>query len=186
MKNNKIIILTLTIVLVVLMPLLSIVLRHKCITDGENVIERRDTLFYTDTISVKDTIFCHNSPKPYKVFVRDTVFLRGERDTLLREEKMYRDSTYMAWVSGIDVSLDSIEVYTNTKYITTIQREVVKESVKTPSDGLFLVAGINTHDGRFIPSVGLNFVQKRIIYGAVIGASNKKPYLGVNVGYKLK
>lgn len=38
--------------------------------------------------------------------------IRVPRDTILtREQKEYRDSTYDAWVSGIDARLDSIRTY---------------------------------------------------------------------------
>lgn len=146
----------------------------------------RDTVTISDTIEIKDTILCYK-PQPYKVLVCDTVFVSSERDTLLREVKEYRDSTYMAWVSGVDANLDSIEIYGKTRYITTVHREFVRDGDSEPSDGLFLSVGANIHDNILFPSVGFNYAHGRILYGANIGTSyNKKFFLGVNVGYKLK
>lgn len=81
----------------------------------------------TDTLVVRDTIRLEKPVEIEKrtvdtmlVSVTDTLRLR---DTLYlslpREEKTYRDSTYMAVVSGYRPSLDRIEIYRRTVTVTT-------------------------------------------------------------------
>ena len=84
-----------------------------------------------DTVTLWDTVKI-DRPVPYKelhietvyVPVTDTVRLHDTTYVALtRTQKEYRDSLYRAWVSGIDPALDSISVFTPTKYVTTTIRE---------------------------------------------------------------
>lgn len=85
----------------------------------------------TDTIRiVKDTKTSHAEsvrldessyqiPKMAFITVpaeRETLYVTKIDTFLVREQKQYEDSTYKAWVSGIDARLDSIKTYT--KYVT--------------------------------------------------------------------
>ena len=66
-------------------------------------------------------------PVPYKVEVRDTVYIdnsfQNSQDwkVLVQEVKEYKDSTYYARISGINAYLEEIRVYpkTITQYINT-------------------------------------------------------------------
>lgn len=139
-----------------------------------------DTMTVVDTVNKKDTIFC-DVPMPCKVLVRDTVFMYGERDTLFLKTKEYRDSTYTAWVSGINANLDSIETYQNTRYLT---KTVIKR-VSLPADGFFIGLGIITTPDNFAPSVGANYVKGKFLYGADMGVMDNKPLFRLSINYKI-
>jgi hypothetical protein len=104
-------------------------------------------------------------PVPYKVEVRDTVYIdnsfQNDEDwkVLAQEVKEYRDSTYYARVSGINAFLEHIEVYprTTTKYITTIK--YVREKPKKWGIG--------------------------VIGGYGIGSSGLQPYIGFAISYDI-
>lgn len=109
----------------------------------------------TDTVTVirNDTVR-YGYPVAYYWSYRDTLFVH---DTILiREEKVYKDSMYTAWVSGYQPKLDSIEVYpkTVTNYITN---EVTKTVTKTKKPKWVIsVGGGIGYNGKIEPYVGLN------------------------------
>lgn len=72
-------------------------------------------------------------------------------------QKRYEDSTYTAWVSGYEPSLDSIKVYRRREVIT------INKIIKEPSN-------------RFVVSfnVGYGLTQNGL-----------QPYIGIGFGYKL-
>lgn len=120
-----------------------------------------------DTLVIRDT-FVQYSPievekrEVCKVYLPvDTVRLH---DTLYvevtREQKVYRDTNYTAWVSGILPALDSIQIYNTTKIVTKYQVR------KAP---------------RFGFSAQLGFGG---MYGIVNHCWDVGPYLGVGVHYK--
>lgn len=79
---------------------------------------RTDTLFICDTIRKDKPVFVYEKildtvPVP----VHDTLYVFLERT-----QRMYEDSLYRAWVSGIQPNLDSIEIYRTT---TVIEKETV-------------------------------------------------------------
>lgn len=75
-------------------PVDSVVLRHKTITDTIHVV-----------INDKDTTVVANFEIPIT-------------------QKEYRDSTYQAWVSGYCQSLDSIRIFAPTRQITTTIQKI--------------------------------------------------------------
>lgn len=104
-------------------------------------------------------------PVPYKVEVRDTVYIdnsfQNDKDwkVFVQGVKEYRDSTYYAKISGINAYLEHIEVYprTTTKYITTT--EYVREKPKKWGIG--------------------------VIGGYGIGSSGLQPYIGFGISYDI-
>lgn len=76
-------------------------------------------------------------------------------------QKRYSDSTYTAWVSGYDVRLDSIRVYTRREVVT------ISRTIKGEGKGGCKRLGV---------SVGL---------GVGITPKGVQPYVGVGVGYRL-
>lgn len=106
-----------------------------------------------------DTILVSN-PIPYEVKVVDTLFLVDSlviRDTILDiiilpiEQKTYKDSNYVAYVSGYTPKLDSINVYNRieTKYIT------IENKYKAKRWGLGIQAGYGLYKEGFTPYVGI-------------------------------
>lgn len=109
----------------------------------------------TDTVTVTriDT-FRYENPVP--VYVRSTDTLVVHDTILIKEQKVYSDSTYTAWISGYQPELDSIEVYpkTVTKIITNdITKTIVK--TKKPKWVISVGGGIG-YNGKVEPYVGLN------------------------------
>lgn len=126
----------------------------------------RDTVVVTHTDTIvreKPVYYAKTVVDTMRIPVTDTLRLR---DTLFvdlpREQKEYRDSTYNAWVSGIDPALDSIRVFSNVKCVTVIERVPVEVSRRW---GIGVSAG----------------------YGASVqeGAVTLSPYIGIGVTYNI-
>ena len=73
-------------------------------------------------------------------------------------QKRYEDSTYTAWVSGYEHSLDSIRVYRRNEVIT------INKIIKEPPN-------------RFIVSLNVGY--------GITPQNGLQPYIGIGVGYKL-
>ena len=115
----------------------------------EKIVKKTDSV----TITKVDTVRYDN---PVPVFVRSTDTLYVHDTILIKEQKVFKDSTYTAWVSGYQPELDSIEVYpkTVTNYITT---EVTKTVTKTKKPKWVIsVGGGVGYNGKIEPYVGLN------------------------------
>ena len=126
------------------------------------VVERVDTMVVRDTIIREkpsyrtEYVFVRDS---VRVQVHDTVYI-----SLPRQLRVYQDSLYRAEVSGIDPTLDRIEVYPQTKIITRTETQTVQ--VKKPSRW-----GIGVQVGYGITKQGQTF--------------SPGPYIGVGVSYNI-
>lgn len=126
----------------------------------ETIIERIDTLTLTDTIHTVE-------PKYIAVRTVDTIRVpvpvQGKTDTvwaeLPREQKIYQDSTYLAYVSGYDPRLDSIDVYRKTTTITV--NNVVREYTN-PRWSIGVQAGYGASKAGLSPYIGVG-VQYNLI-----------------------
>ena len=122
----------------------------------------------TDTLRIRDTVLIER-PVPVEVRVTDTMLV-AETDTvtvndtvylsLSRETRVYGDSTYRAQVSGFRPSIDWIEVYPQTVYVT---KNVITEDVRRW--GIGLQAGYGAY--------------------AAGGQVRLAPYLGVGISYDI-
>ena len=125
----------------------------------------KEVITITDTLVLTDTIIKFQ-PKPYKVAIIDTIYLpqqpqqpqQPQIDTLIRQEVIYKDSTYIAVVGGIEPYLKSIEIYPKTIYVNNNTTTTIKVRSRF---GLGLQAG----------------------YG--YGRNGLQPYVGVGVQYNL-
>lgn len=128
----------------------------------------KEVITITDTLVLTDTIIKFQ-PKPYKVTIIDTIYLpqqpqqpqkpqQPQYDTLIRQEVIYKDSTYMAVVGGIEPYLKSIEIYPKTIYVNNNTTTTIKVRSRF---GLGVQAG----------------------YG--YGRNGLQPYIGVGVQYNL-
>ena len=128
----------------------------------------KEVITITDTLVLTDTII-KMQPKPYKVIIIDTIYLpqqpqqpqkpqQPQIDTLIRQEVIYKDSTYMAVVGGIEPYLKSIEIYPKTIYVNNNTTTTIKVRSRF---GLGVQAG----------------------YG--YGRNGLQPYVGVGVQYNL-
>ena len=128
----------------------------------------KEVITITDTLVLTDTIIKFQ-PKPYKVTIIDTIYLpqqpqqpqkpqKPQYDTLIRQEVIYKDSTYMAVVGGIEPYLKSIEIYPKTIYVNNNTTTTIKVRSRF---GLGVQAG----------------------YG--LSRNGLQPYIGVGVQYNL-
>lgn len=115
------------------------------------ILVQRDTLIVRDTLRL--TEFRDIEKKKTEtlfVVVRDTVRLQ---DTLYlqlpRTTKQYTDSLFTAQVSGYEPSLDWLELYPQTRYITTTIRP------KPPRWSLGLQAGYGISKQGLTPYIGV-------------------------------
>ena len=123
----------------------------------------KEVITITDTLVLTDTII-KMQPKPYKVTIIDTIYLpqrpqqpqQPQIDTLIRQEVIYKDSTYTAVVGGIEPYLKSIEIYPKTIYVNNNTTTTIKVRSRF---GLGVQAG----------------------YG--YGRNGLQPYVGVGVQY---
>ena len=147
----------------------------------------------TDTVTeykiIRDTTFVER-PKLCKEIIRDTVWLDSLLDNdynhLIVSQKEYRDSDYVAWVSGIEPKLDSIMVFKNTEYVfKTYTIEKVK-TIEDKTGNWFAGAGIYRLDNTLVPKLNVVYQKKRIMVGASVGLYNNHPIYGVDINFKVK
>ena len=125
----------------------------------------KEVITITDTLVLTDTIIKFQ-PKPYRVTIIDTIYLpqqpqkpqQPQIDTLIRQEVIYKDSTYMAVVGGIEPYLKSIEIYPKTIYVNNNTTTTIK---------------VRSHFGLGV-QVGYGY-----------GRNGLQPYVGIGVQYTL-
>ena len=124
----------------------------------------KEVITITDTLVLTDTIIKFQ-PKPYKVTIIDTIYIpqqpqQPQYDTLIRQEVIYKDSTYMAVVGGIEPYLKSIEIYPKTIYVNNNTTTTIKVRSRF---GLGVQAGYGYGRNGLQPYVGVgvqyNFFQ---------------------------
>jgi hypothetical protein len=137
---------------------------------GEPPMPKVDTLFIRDTNSFTEPkkepspdVLIKEIPVP--VYVADSTAIdsllnecaRLERVgdslqlVLLRVQRHYSDSTFDAWVSGVDPRLDSIKTYQTNKIIT---KEIPVIQEKKTRWGLAVQAGMGAGKDGLTPYVG--------------------------------
>lgn len=119
-----------------------------------NVSTVTDTIVKRDTITaIPDTVYrtVALGEKTVKVLVHDTLCKTDTVEVALPfVQKQYKDSSYSAWISGYEPSLDSIRVFPK----TTIIRESKVVRQKDRRWGVFGGVGIGVSD-RITPCVGV-------------------------------
>lgn len=119
-----------------------------------NVVTRADTIIKRDTVTaVPDTVYktIELGERIVKVAVHDTLHrIDTVTVSLPFVQKQYKDSSYNAWVSGYEPSLDSIKIFPQ----TTIIRESKVEKQKDRRWGVYGGVGIGVSD-RITPYVGV-------------------------------
>lgn len=119
-----------------------------------NVRTVTDTIIERDTITaIPDTVFrtVALGEKTVKVVIHDTLCKTDTVEVALPYvQKQYKDSSYSAWISGYEPSLDSIRVFPK----TTIIRESKVVRQKDRRWGVFGGVGIGVSD-RITPCVGV-------------------------------
>ena len=147
----------------------------------------------TDTVTeykiVRDTEFVER-PKVYKETIRDTIQLNSLLDNgskhLVVSQKEYRDSDYVAWVSGIEPQLDSIMVFKNTEYVFKTSTIETVKTIEDKTGKWFTGAGLYRLDNTLVPKLNVVYQKKRIMVGASVGLYNNQPIYGVDINFKVK
>lgn len=162
---------------------------YKEIPHNHIPVDKTDTISVTEYKTIVDTIFV-DKPKYYKEVVRDTVrlnnFVRNEDKYLVVTQKEYRDSNYVAWVSGVEPQLDSIMVFNNTKYVLKTSTIEKVKTIEDKTGKLFAGAGLYRLYNTLVPKINIVYQKKRIMVGASIGLYNKQPIYGVDINLKVK
>lgn len=132
--------------------------------DAEIVIQE-DTIYIYDTIRIeKPVLKLSRITDTFLVRTVDTIRLK---DTLYlalpREQKMYKEEDYQAWISGYRPELDSIHIFRNTHQIIT--STTIQPKPKPRRWGVGIQAG----------------------YGLILQENKLKPskYIGIGVSYNL-
>lgn len=150
----------------------------------EVVIEKitSDTVYSVklDTYKVKIPTFITER-------IVDTIYVKGDENGNVRlpiSQKYYKDSLYEAWVSGFNASLDSINIYNKTKFVT-ITNNITKEIYPKRTD-FYLDGGILYMNEKFAPIFGatIKFRNDMTLRGG-IGYYDRDLYYMLNVGFKL-
>ena len=148
---------------------------------------KKDTV--TEYKIVRDTTFVER-PKLCKEIIRDTVWLDSLLDNdynhLIVSQKEYRDSDYVAWVSGIEPQLDSIMLFKNTEYVFKTSTIEKFKTIEDKTGKWFAGAGLYMLDNALVPKLNVAYQKKRIMVGASVGLYNKQPIYGVDINLKFK
>ena len=170
MRTEKFILMEMGIVVAILIGFL---VGRRCHRNdpGETPTPKVDTLFIRDTNSFTEPkkepspdVLIKEIPVP--VYVADSSAIdsllsecaRLQRSgdslqlVLLRVQRHYSDSTFDAWVSGVDPRLDSIKTYQKNMVVT---KEIQVIQVKKTRWGLGVQAGATAGKDGVIPYVGV-------------------------------
>ena len=138
--SNKKRLLYCALVAVVLLAALAIY--NRCSSRAEVVKVERDTVVIHDTVpyyhpAPKDSAIVKYVTRYLPVVKNDTIDHFADVSKMIHDSvavevpitsKHYGSKDYDAWVSGFEVSLDSIKVYKETQYITETITRTVKEN----------------------------------------------------------
>ena len=162
---------------------------YKDITDSNIPATKTDTISVTEYQTIVDTIFV-DKPKYYKEGIRDTVpinqFVINEDSCLVVTQKEYRDSNYVAWVSGVEPQLDSIMVFNNPEYVFKTSTNDTVKTIVDKTGKRFTGAGLYRLDNALVPKLNVVYQKKRIMVGASVGLYNNQPIYGVDINFKVK
>ena len=147
----------------------------------------------TDTVTeykiIRDTAFVER-PKLCKEIIRDTVWLDSLLDNdynhLIVSQKEYRDSDYVAWVSGIEPQLDSIMVFNNTEYVFKTSTIEKFKTIEDKTGKWFTGAGLYRLDNTLVPKLNVVYQKKRIMVGTSVGLYNNQLIYGIDFNLKVK
>lgn len=166
-----------------------ILFKHNEIPPNHIPFTNTDTISVTEYQTIVDTIFV-DKPKYYKEVIRDTVpinqFVINEDSCLVVTQKEYRDSNYVAWVSGVEPQLDSIMVFNNTEYVFKTSTIEKFKTIEDKTGKLFSGAGIYKVDNALVPKLNIGYQKNRIMVGASVGLYNKQPIYGIDFNFKVK
>lgn len=134
---------------------------------GHLIVERKvnDTITIVNESHTTDTIYKIDTivvSKPKLVYV-DRIKTIYVEDSVDVEQKVYCDSNYTAWVSGIDPELDSIRVYNHITSIfdtiTIVRDNYITTNSKKKNWSLGVSAGYGVGNNGLSPFVGITLTR---------------------------
>lgn len=138
------------------------------------------TIVHVDTI--RDTLTRYLSERVIDTLYIDSMPTDGIKIPIM--QRYYGTGDYEAWVSGYRPNLDSIHVFGKT--VVQTQDHYITQYVKPKGTSWFLTAGSMFINKDPAPYVGVNAMFKNnIVVGASAGVYDRKPYWGINVGFKI-
>ena len=154
--------------------LICVVVTRGHLYDKPSIQRDTVTMYYPDTSTFKKPAVAEKRQLKEKVklviptafldslkLLKDSLKNRPERFIdLPREQLMYKDTSYQAWISGVQPRLDSLKVFRKTVVKTITNTITIKDTPKRWGIGIQAGYGIN---------------------------SNKQlaPYIGVGISYQL-
>lgn len=170
-------------ILVVVLTLAIVCLVRHC--QGHDTIEDKIEIV-RDTVTIRDTIYI-DAPIVKTRIVKDTIHI-FDKDTvpvtMLVEQKVYEGNDYTAWVSGIDPTLDSIRVYSQTQVIK--ENVTITKNIKDNSAHFYLGVAAQVNTNNIAPSIMLSCQKNKWLFGANLGIMNNKPIYGININYQIR
>lgn len=137
------------------------------ITDTTTIVVY-DTTTYRQPVAVDSVVLRYETIKVRKV-VNDTIVsliadtITIDEDSIAVEipitQRTYTDSTYSAWVSGYNLRLDSIQVFSRTEYRTVTNTIEVKDTKRW---GIGIQGGVGVGKAGISPYIGIG-VQYNIV-----------------------
>lgn len=117
----------------------------------------------------------------------DTIYLeKPEKShyTIPISQRYYSSDKYQAWVSGFKPSLDSINIYNKTEFVTITKMET--KEVYRKNTSLYLSAGAFSFGGTFAPKMGARVKLKNdFMFGVDFGVYDKKTFISVDLNFKI-
>ena len=177
MKKNIIIFLAILVVGIVV----GLLCRPKgCIS---TTIVQRDTTIVHDTIIIEKPILVEKVRKEtVLVHVHDTTIVNDSVFVAMPvEKKTYKGEDYLAEISGYRASLDRIEIYAKTQYVTETRREIIRHKN-------YISAGVEAGwCGKPYTPIYLEYsrmLHKNIVFNAGVFRDLVREENGMRVGIK--
>ena len=112
--------------------------------------------------------------------------LDSDYNHLIVSQKEYRDSNYVAWVSGVEPQLDSIMVFNSTEYVFKTSTIEKVKTIEDKTGKWFTGAGLYRLDNTLVPKINIVYQKNRIMVGASVVLYNNQPIYGVDINFKVK
>lgn len=123
------------------------------------IVTNVDTLYLHDTLRIeKPTPKIKRDIDTFLVEVKDTIHIK---DTIYlklpKEQKVYQDNTYQAWISGYRPELDSIHIFHNTQQIITSTTINTKQKRGRWGIGIHAGYGLTFQNNEIQPAPNIGF-----------------------------
>jgi len=150
------------IIIVSILCLVGILNIAQCEKNSDRVskiVTKVDTLYLHDTLRIEkptpkiirniDTILVEVKDT---IHIKDTIYLK-----LPKEQRVYQNKNYQAWISGYRPVLDSIHIYRNTQQIITSTTINTKQKRSRWGIGIHAGYGLTFQNNEIQPAPNIGF-----------------------------